>query len=122
MAPRKKHRKNYIRVLREARGWTLQEVAEKVGVKNPHISMLENGSRGINIEMLYKLAEAFEVHPLEITEGPVSQDIQENKEAQLLKLFRDLPLDQQSLYLSLGKTFVRESKGNDYDIGSKKKK
>jgi transcriptional regulator with XRE-family HTH domain len=115
MAIKKRHRKNYIRQLREARGWTLQDVADKVGVKNPHISMLENGARGLSVEMLYKLAQAFEVHPLEITEGPVITQTPAVAEAQLLKVFRDLPPDKQNLYLSLGKTFVREEKSAAYD-------
>lgn len=122
MAPRKQHRKNYIRALREARGWTLQEVADKVGVRNPHISMLENGTRGLSVDMLYRLARAFEVHPLEITDGPVAIEDQNDGEDELLGIFRDLPPDKQSLYLSLGKTFVQESKGDPYGTQSAGKK
>lgn len=119
--PKKRHRKNFIRELREARGWTLQEVADKIGVKNPHISMLEGGSRGLSVEMLYRLARAFGVHPLEITEGPISPETPEGAELELVRTFRELPSDKQRLYLSLGKTFVQESKGADYEAPKSKK-
>lgn len=112
--PKKRHRKNYIRQLREARGWTLQEVADKIGVKNPHISMLENGTRGLSVDMLYRLARAFEVHPFEITEGPVSGTTADEGEKQLVGTYRSLPPDKQKLYLSQGMTFVRESGENHY--------
>lgn len=66
---RKEHPKNYIKELREARGLSLEKLARRVGVSNPHISMLGLGKRGLSWRMAQKLAAALDCHPLEIIEG-----------------------------------------------------
>ena len=50
-----------LRALRKARGMTLKEVAERVGVAESTVSQYENGKRDPDFETLLKLAELFDV-------------------------------------------------------------
>ena len=59
-----------IKKAREAKGWTMQELAEKVGyASNSAIARVESGERSVNHEMLVKYAEALEVSPLWLLYG-----------------------------------------------------
>jgi transcriptional regulator with XRE-family HTH domain len=49
-----------IRLLREKRGWTQQQLADITGVGRVHVSELENGKREAGLRMLEKLATSFE--------------------------------------------------------------
>lgn len=88
---KKKYPKNYIKELREARGMSLEDVAQAVGVTNPYVSMLEQGKRGLSWMMLRKLADAFQCNPLEITEGTSRPEEPRNRqEKEMLRKFRGL--------------------------------
>jgi transcriptional regulator with XRE-family HTH domain len=53
-----------IRELREARGWTQTELADRVGVRQATISAIENAhTTGIDFNVLERLADAFGVEP-----------------------------------------------------------
>jgi putative transcriptional regulator len=53
-----------IRELREARGWSLRELARRVEVRPNTLSAIENGlTTGIDFVTLEKLARALEVDP-----------------------------------------------------------
>jgi len=47
--------------LRLERGWTQQELAERVGTKQANTSRLENARLNPSVEMLQKIADAFDV-------------------------------------------------------------
>ncbi len=50
-----------IRCLREGRGWTQSELAERASMKQPRISAIESpGSASLNLETLRRLASAFD--------------------------------------------------------------
>jgi transcriptional regulator with XRE-family HTH domain len=87
---------NRIREFRNARGMTLNEVAEAVGASNQQISHLENGRRRLSIPWLQKLSEVFGCDPLDLISSDLrTQNIQEK---QLLEAYRQLdPIDQQKL-------------------------
>lgn len=54
-----------IKELRTKKGWSMEELAQKVGYYGRSaISKVENGERLINHEMLIKYAHVFEVSPL----------------------------------------------------------
>jgi transcriptional regulator with XRE-family HTH domain len=59
---------NRIRELREARGFTLEELAARVGTTNQQISHLELGKRQLTVEWLRRLGAALECHPWEVVE------------------------------------------------------
>jgi transcriptional regulator with XRE-family HTH domain len=88
-----KYPKNYIKELREARGWTTRDVAEKAGPgwHGQTVSKLELQKQELSWSKLLRLAEVFEVHPLEITEGPGHVAAPKTpQEKELLELFRNL--------------------------------
>ena len=52
-----------IRLLRELKNWTQDELADRSGITATNISMLENGRVDIGKRRAEQLAEAFKVHP-----------------------------------------------------------
>ena len=52
-----------IRILREKKGWTQEELAKHSGISASNISMLENDRLDIGKKRAEQLAEAFNVHP-----------------------------------------------------------
>ena len=50
-----------IRLLREKRGWTQQQLADMTGIGRVHVSELENGKREAGLRIIEKLAASFEV-------------------------------------------------------------
>ena len=75
-----------IRRLRQKKGWTLVQIAEKVQVSVPAFSKIETGPTDINMSRLKQLAEIFGVSILDILydEGENPQD-ELMQEATLLK-------------------------------------
>ena len=58
-----------IKDMRERRGMTQLELAQKCGVTQPYISMLENGKRtNLKISLIVKLAAALDVTVAQIVE------------------------------------------------------
>ncbi len=52
-----------IRMLRELKEWTQQELAQRSGIAVSNISLLENGRVEIGKRRAEQLAKAFDVHP-----------------------------------------------------------
>jgi transcriptional regulator with XRE-family HTH domain len=59
---------NRIRELREARGMTLADLAERVGTTNQQISHLELGKRQLTVDWLRRLGVALGCHPWAVVE------------------------------------------------------
>lgn len=57
---------NRIRELREARGWSLQELGEAAGTSAQQVFRLEKGQRQLDIEWIAKLSKALGVQPWEL--------------------------------------------------------
>jgi transcriptional regulator with XRE-family HTH domain len=55
-----------IRELREARGWSQAELAERAGVRQATISTLETGKARRLLDVLERIAEALEVAPAKL--------------------------------------------------------
>lgn len=49
-----------IKELREQKQWTQKDIAEKLGLKQPHYYRYESGERDIPTELLIKIADTFE--------------------------------------------------------------
>lgn len=60
-----------IYFIRESRGWTQSELAEKAGTKQPAISRMEKGQGALSVRSLEAIANAFDVG-LEIRFVPFS--------------------------------------------------
>ena len=52
-----------IRMLRELKGWTQEELAKRSGINAKNISLLENDKVDIGKKRAEQLAHAFKVHP-----------------------------------------------------------
>ena len=52
-----------IRMLRELKGWTQQELSTRSRINASNISLLENGRVEIGKKRAEQLANAFDVHP-----------------------------------------------------------
>jgi transcriptional regulator with XRE-family HTH domain len=65
--PAKKHADlstgEVIRMLRELKGWTQEELAARSGIRSQNISSLENNRVDIGKKRAEQLARAFGVHP-----------------------------------------------------------
>jgi ribosome-binding protein aMBF1 (putative translation factor) len=46
---------------RSARGWTQQDLAERLGTSNTAVSRIESGRHGVNLETLRRLAAVLEL-------------------------------------------------------------
>lgn len=65
--PAKSHAKlstgEAIRMLRELKGWTQNELAKQCGINPANLSLLENDRVDIGKKRAEQLAKAFDVHP-----------------------------------------------------------
>lgn len=52
-----------IRMLRDLKGWTQRDLAERSGISATNISLLENGHVDIGKKRAEQLAQAFDIHP-----------------------------------------------------------
>lgn len=52
-----------IRMLRELKGWTQEELSSRSGITATNISLLENGKIQIGKKRTEQLARAFKIHP-----------------------------------------------------------
>jgi len=94
---------NRIRVLREARGLSLEELAAEVGTTNQQISLLENGKRRLTVEWLLRLSKALTCHPWELVAVSLPQPMRPT-DIRLLDRFRRLAEPQQDALLQFLET------------------
>ncbi|GIQ70503.1 helix-turn-helix domain-containing protein [Xylanibacillus composti] len=55
-----------IRILRKAKGFTQETLAEKAGIHYSYMSGIENADRNISLETLEKIIVALDVAPVEV--------------------------------------------------------
>lgn len=84
-----KYPSNHIRTLREDRGLTQEQLAEKTGTTNQQIGRLENGERRLTWEWMQRIADALECHPMDLVEEAAS--VETSEERKLLNTYRSLP-------------------------------
>jgi|GEM_PF-1726921 transcriptional regulator with XRE-family HTH domain len=69
----KKALKNNLQPLREARGWSQEALAARIGTTGPQINRLEKGQRKLSVEWLLRLCAAFNVSADKIVNIPLSK-------------------------------------------------
>src|SRR6266545_969717 len=88
-----------VRFLRQGKGWTLNDLAEKSGISKAYISDLENGTAGKpNIQYVYAIALALDVTLDELLSDatPTATDKTRKK-----RTARDLPPGLEELQMEL---------------------
>lgn len=55
-----------IKELREARGWSLETLASKIGTSVPHLSQVERGVKNLNNRLIDALARELGGEPFEL--------------------------------------------------------
>jgi len=90
-----------VRFLRQGKGWTLNDLAEKSGISKAYISDLENGTAGKpNIQYVYAIALALDVTLDELLTDatPTATDKTRKKKK---RTARDLPPGLEELQMEL---------------------
>ncbi|HWE46539.1 MAG TPA: helix-turn-helix transcriptional regulator [Caulobacteraceae bacterium] len=89
---------NHLQTLREARGLTLRELAQRVGASRQHMSSLERGGRRLTADWLLRLSEGLDCHPCEILAIDAPEGLS-RRERVILAYVRQLSRDQQASLL-----------------------
>ena len=55
-----------VRRLREAKGWSQEDYADRAGIHRTYVSDIERGSRNPTVTVVEKLAKPLEVRPGEL--------------------------------------------------------
>lgn len=59
-----------IRDIRQSRGLTIAQLAEKVGVSTPHMSEVERGKKNLNNHLMERISAALGVAPEDLIASP----------------------------------------------------
>ena len=70
-----------IREFRQAAGLSQEQLADRMDVSTPYISMLESGKRYPSIETLVRIALALEVRPGEMLDRIAERYVQDKKQS-----------------------------------------
>lgn len=96
---------NRIRVMREARGLSLEALAAEAGTTNQQISLLEAGKRRLTVDWLLRLALPLKCHPWELVASDLPQSPRA-EEIRLLDRFQRLSVGQRGAVLHLMEAMV----------------
>lgn len=64
-------RREKIRDLRKARGWSISRLAERVGVSRSYMAHIERGTRQLNEHRLHQIADALGVDPASLISATI---------------------------------------------------
>lgn len=79
---------NRIRELRSDRQWSQSALAERVGCSKVQISDLERGNRGLDLDWMRRIANAFEVSPADLLTQKDNPDHLSPEEREFIQRFR----------------------------------
>lgn len=103
-------RHNFIKDIRKSKSLTQADLADRAGTTQETIQRLENGKRRLTYDWIKKLSDALGVHPIEITEGPVTDIPKNTEEKEILETFRGLSETEQKLFSSMIKGLGNKEK------------
>ena len=58
-----------VRILRERRAWSQEDLAEAAGLHRTYVSQLERGLRNPTLDVMVRLASAFDVELRDLFDG-----------------------------------------------------
>jgi putative transcriptional regulator len=97
---------NRVYELRVSRGWTQEQLAERIGVAGTTVQRAESGQRGLSRAMRAKLAKAFGISQSELFAQPKRYDSPHEEEA--AQLARLTP-EERDIWLQTGRALTRRS-------------
>jgi transcriptional regulator with XRE-family HTH domain len=95
---------NKLRLWREYRRMTQEQLAEAIGTTAAVISLLESGKRRLSLKWLLKIAPA-----LRTTPGFILDHDPDDLPTDILDIWADIPEQQQAQALEILKTFARKT-------------
>lgn len=96
-----------VKELRQNRGWTVQQLADAVGLSKSYVNDLENGKRRANSYRLEKFAAVFDVSLYDlIDDGSLSQD-----QRKLLVDFEAMTAENRAILLETARVFRQQNEG-----------
>lgn len=95
---------NKLRLWREYRRMTQEQLAEAIGTTAAVISLLESGKRRLSLKWLLKIAPA-----LRTTPGFILDHDPDSLPTDILDIWADIPEQQQAQALEILKTFARKT-------------
>ena len=95
---------NKLRLWREFRQMTQEQLAEEIGTTAAVISLLESGKRRLSLKWLLKLAPA-----LRTTPGFLIDHNPEDLPTEVLEVWADIPEQQQEQAIAILKTFAKKA-------------
>ncbi len=105
--------KNRIEEIRKARGYSMEELAQRANTTASQINKLEKGRVSLTLEWMYRLANALDCHWSELpADTPPAPALAPREEA-MLNLYRGLSEAQQAAMLRLVDTMAQPSPGTD---------
>jgi len=93
-----------LKELRNSRGWTQEEVAEKLCITRAAYTNIENGKRQLDATTIIKLVDIFGVSAdiiLGLPEKKKSLGVLNGKEHALLRMYRQLPTNEQDVFYKM---------------------
>lgn len=79
---------NRIRELRNARGWTLGQLGDRIGCGTTYLSNIERGERELSFYWMKRLAKAFKVEPADLLTAKDNSRSLTAEEHELVNLFQ----------------------------------
>ena len=101
--------KDVLKRLRTAHGYTQAELGKILKVSHSAIGMYEAGNRMPDYEMMKSISNLFNVSMDYLYEREVDTGLTET-ESLLLELFRQIPEDQQKVFLEMGRVYANSLK------------
>lgn len=98
---------NRLRFIREDRGLTQEELAEKANTTKAQISKLEKGQRRLSMEWTQRLARVLECHPFELIEEAVA--VVTPQERAVLELYRGLAEADKTAFLQIATSLPKSA-------------
>lgn len=91
--------------IRKDRGWTQEQLADKIGIAPVTLSRLETGARAMSLSSLSVIAKRLGVELGDVLDvkAPAPQQNLPPRENEILRLFRDVPSYRQDLLLKIAR-------------------
>lgn len=102
--------KNRIKELRDNRGLSLDDLANRVGTTNQQVSHLELGKRRLTADWMDRLANALDCRPWELIEETPPPDL-DPRERRILDLFKRVSPAERDALLLLAASLAGEKPG-----------